>query len=214
MLAGAALLALPWFDAARWQGSPEAVRAVRNAEAPTPVWLTPTSQSVVAGSTPQATIAALPTAIAVPTQLSAPVELNAHVAVAPSPTPATSDLLLGNTAFVFDDPPEPGARAHLDVSVDNPSDQSDATVTLVLPTTWLAGYKLESTEPSAQSGEQADGSLRISFEVPRAETSLDLSLAFVTTDEVIDAPNVTVVDADGRTVGQAHPATEAPKPRP
>ena len=39
-------------------------------------------------------------------------------------------------------------------------------------------------------------------------------MGFVTTDEVIDSPNLSVVDANGRQIGKAHPATQAPPPQP
>ena len=207
MLAGAAILAVPWFDAARWQGSPEAGRAVRNAEAPTVVVITPTP-AVEAGA-PAPTYA--PT---LAPQLSTPITLAAHIDVAPSPTPSTSDLVLGESAFVFDDPPEPGAHAHLTVSIRNPTDSASPSISLTLPTSWLAGYRLETLDPGPIDGAQADGALRLTFNGPPPQSNLELRLGFITTDEVIDPPTATVFDDKGRSVGVAHPATQAPKPRP
>ena len=221
MLAGAVVLAAPWFDAARWQDSPQAVRADRNAEAPTLVVVTPTPVRVgipTAAPAPMATTTvpatAAPAAVVAPAQLSTPIALNAHIEVAPSPTPAKSDLLLGDTAFVFDDPPEPGAHAHLTVSVHNPTDVDSGPVSLTLPSKWLTGYRLVSLDPEPIDGTQADGNLTLRFNGPAADSDTGLTLRFVTSDEVIDAPRLTVLDAGGRKVGDAQPSTTAPRPRP
>ena len=213
MLAGAVVIAVPWFDAARWQGSPEAVRAVRNAEAPTLVVVTPTAvvrESPESPPTPEP----VTTSDKAPAQLSTPVALNAEIEVAPSPTPSKSDLVLGDTAFAFDDPPEPGAHAHLNVTVRNPTDVASGPISLALPTSWLAGYQLNTLDPSPIDGNQADGNLTLRFNGPGANSDESLLLTFVTTDEVIDAPKLTVFDAAGRRVGQAQPSTQAPEPRP
>jgi LPXTG-site transpeptidase (sortase) family protein len=218
MLAGLVLLVAPWYEAARWQTSPEAARAVRNGEAPTPVWLTPTPETQVAlhlASVQAPPPPRLPAAAPTPEpKLSAPVVLTAQVDVAPSPTPSASDLTLGATTFAFDDPPEPGAHAHLTVEIHNPTDFVSGPVTLRLVSTWLAGYRLEQADPSPQSGIQTDGVLRISFDGPAPRSEVEVSLGFVTTDEVIDSPDLSVFDAQGRKIGDAHPPTEAPKPRP
>jgi len=214
MLAGAVVLAAPWFDAARWQGSPEAVRAVRNAEAPTLVVVTPTVVAVRASPPTTEPVVTAVVATPRPPELSTPIALNAEVDVAPSPTPSKSDLVLGDTAFAFDEPPEPGAHAHLNVTVHNPTDSASGPISLALPTSWLAGYRLNTLDPSPIDGNQADGALTLRFDGPRPHSDASLLLTFVTTDEVIDAPRLTVFDAQGRTVGQAQPTTEAPEPRP
>ena len=224
MLAGAVVLAAPWFDAARWQGSPEAVRAVRNAEAPTVVVATPTpvdisiaepaATSEVASSAAAPASAPASTPMIAPPRLSTPIALNAHIDVAPSPTPAKSDLVLGNTAFAFDDPPQPGAHAHLTVSVHNPTEVDTGPISLALPSKWLSGYRMDALDPEPIDGTQADGNLTLRFSGPAARADTDLTLSFVTTDEVIDAPQLTVLDAGGRKVGEAQPSTEAPQPRP
>ncbi|HEY2595213.1 MAG TPA: sortase [Chloroflexota bacterium] len=241
LLLGAAAVAVPWYAATRWQGSPEAVRAERNADAPTPIWLTPTpgttavsaalptepapaaqatasSQSESSAPEPMATQPAEPPtpqpAVVAPPQLSTPIALDAHIAVPPTATPAISDLKLTSSAFTFDDPPQPGAHAHLTLTVHNPTETDSGRVTVNLPTTWIPGYKLQTTEPSLVDGSQTNGMLHLSFDGPAARADRDISLAFVTTDEVIDSPNLSVVDANGRQVGTAHPATEAPPPKP
>jgi LPXTG-site transpeptidase (sortase) family protein len=237
LLVGAAVVVVPWYAAMQWQGSPEAARAERNADAPTPIWLAPTAvgvsgEIVSAGSSqptnpePQLAAPTLPIAaqpvpaatpqptVVAPPQLSTPIALNANIAVRPTATPAISDLKLTDSAFTFDDPPQPGAHVHLTLTVHNPTEVDSGAVSVNLPTTWLPGYKLESTEPSIVDGSQASGMLRLRFDGPAAGDDLNVSLGFVTTDEVIDSPNLSVVDADGRQVGKAHPPTQAPPPRP
>ncbi|MBV9596340.1 MAG: sortase [Chloroflexi bacterium] len=244
LLVGAAIVAVPWYSGVRWQDSPEAARAERNAEAPTPIWLTPAPESNVNVSAPptQASLpptqlpASAPTQIAAaqpagplstaqpasanpaqvyaPPQLSTPIALNARIAVAPTATPSISDLKLTDSAFTFDDPPQPGAHVHLTLTIHNPTEQHSDRVTVGLPTNWLPGYKLETTTPSVLDGTQASGMLSLSFDGPDAGSDLDVSLDFVTTDEVIDSPNLTVSDAFGRQVGKAHPPTQAPPAKP
>ena len=114
LLVGAAAIAVPWYSAVRWQGSPEAVRAERNADAPTLIQATPTPASSSAaanvGVAPRPTegarrdasrsrgdrqVAAQPTAapptpqaaVVAPPQLSTPIALDANIAVAPTATP-------------------------------------------------------------------------------------------------------------------------------
>jgi LPXTG-site transpeptidase (sortase) family protein len=232
LLVGAAAIVVPWYAALRWQGSPEAARAVRNADAPTVIRLTPTPESAAdatsssessapepAAGQPTAVPAPQPTVVA-PPQLSIPIALDAHISVPPTPTvaptatPTTSDLKLTSSAFTFDDPPQPGAHVHLTLTVHNPTETDSGHVTVNLPTTWIPGYKLQTTEPSLVDGSQTNGMLHLSFDGPAAGADRDFSLAFVTTDEVIDSPNLSVVDADGRQIGTAHPATQAPPPKP
>jgi LPXTG-site transpeptidase (sortase) family protein len=226
LLLGAAFVAVPWFSAVRWHDSPEAAQAERNADAPTPIWLTPTPAPVVSAAPTEPPLAAAPVAVATsppaapqpvtfaPPQLSTPIALNANIAVAPTATPSISDLKLSASAFTFDDPPEPGAHVHLTLTVHNPTQQDSDRVTVALPTNWLPGYKLESTSPSLVDGAQASGTLQLSFAGPAAGSDVDVSLGFVTTDEVIDSPNLTVSDAFGRQVGKAHPPTQAPPAKP
>src|SRR5207237_8415760 len=46
LLAGVGVTLMPLFEAAQWQASPEAERAQRNADVPTPIWLTPTPRAI------------------------------------------------------------------------------------------------------------------------------------------------------------------------
>jgi len=214
LVLGGVIELAPLRDAAQWQASPEAARAERNAAAPTPVWITPTTVAVT-----------LPTAVARVAQpaaptitpvavLSAPIALAAAIVPPPTPTPSTSDLQLGSSSFTFDDPPQPGARAHLDVTVHNPTPIDGGPFILALPTSWLAGYQLQTVTPGPIDGQQADGALRLTFEGPPANQDENVKLEFVTTDEVIDSPTVTISDAAGRSVGKAHPPTKAPRASP
>jgi len=83
-----------------------------------------------------------------------------------------------------------------------------------LPLTWLRGYNIEGIVPlpadGTLNGQRSDSNLRLTFDGPAAGDDLRVVVFLVTTDEVIDAPDVRVLDAQGRPVGQAHPSTEAP----
>ena len=181
-------MAVPWYAAMRWQDSPEAARAERNADAPTPIWLTPTpppvassganrsagrypaagrAQSLSVQTAPTTPSTAQPVVFA-PPQLSTPIALNANIAVAPTATPSISVLKLTDSAFTFDDAPEPGAHVRLTLTVHNPTDAAIGPVTVGLPTTWLPGYKLETTSPELVNGAQESGMLRLSFDGPDA----------------------------------------------
>lgn len=220
LVLGGALELRPLLEASQWQTSPEAARAERNAGAPTPVWLTPTVAVAAAPARQQPRSTAVPpqpTAAPAATEaprLSQAVALDALIAPAPTATPSTSDLRLASSAFTFDDPPQPGARAHLDLSVHNPTDRDGNPIVVSLPTTWLAGYRLEEVAPSPINGSQSNGALSLTFDGPPTQSAVDVTLRFTTTDEVIDSPTVTVRDDVGRSVGQAHPPTEAPPAAP
>src|SRR3954451_6472428 len=138
LLAGAVLTVGPWIEAQRWQGSPQAAQAERNAAAPTlvPLRTTPTP---VSRPRPAAPAVAAPGAIATaaarpvpePTIQRGPVHAEQSSTPAPpdaQPTPilGPSDLTLGDVAFRFLDPPQPGATALLSVAVHNPTEQSNS----------------------------------------------------------------------------------------
>src|SRR5262249_3598296 len=161
--------AVPWYAAMRWQGTPEAARAERNADAPTPIWLTPSPLATAAATaSPLPTLVpavalppappppppatgpppAPPPALLAPPPLSAPIALDARIAAAPTATPSISDLKLTDSAFTFDDPPEPGAHVRLTLTVHNPTEQDSGPISVALPTTWLPGYNLQTTSPA------------------------------------------------------------------
>ena len=250
VLIGGAVTLAPWYEAARWQNSPEAIRAQRNADAAQPVWLTPGPPSVaVAGDARPTSVAAARRSAPVPAGQPAgappvqPVPQPARTSQAadgvrvdlttpsamqvpeppteaptPTPVPVPAELQLASSGFQFMDPPEPGASARLSVSVFNPTDHPGGTISLVLPLSWLTGYRIDTLDPppvdASQSGGQADGALRLSFDGPDAGATVDLSVDVVAIDEVIDAPALKVLDAQDREVGRAKPTTEAPPPHP
>jgi sortase (surface protein transpeptidase) len=231
LLLGAVIELAPWYQAALWQASPEAARAERNAAAPTVVPIVPTNRTAVApiaqtaptavrlrptdaAPTPAPGAAAQQPGATIAPVLGTPIALDAQIAPPPTPTPSTSDLHVTSSAFAFDDPPQPGAHAHLDLAVSNPTDDVADQVVLAIPTTWLSGYHLENVSPSPVDGQQSNGTLRLTFDGPAPSQELNVKLDFVTTDEVIDSPTVTVTDGDGRSVGRAHPATQAPPASP
>ncbi|MGI9148440.1 MAG: sortase [Chloroflexota bacterium] len=145
----------------------------------------------------------------------APEPAQAETAV---PTPTGSSLQLLAAEFQFLDPPEPGARARLSVSIHNPADTPGGPISLVLPLDWLAGYRLQAFDPAPVGGTQggafADDSLQLTFDGPEAQSDVDLAVEVVAIDEVIDAPMLRVLDADGAEVGHVRPPTQAPAPLP
>jgi hypothetical protein len=218
LLVGAYVLLAPWYEAARWQASPQAARAERNADAPTPVWLTPTPEPVVLiGATSTATPARVahveptstPEVLAPPT-----IGLGVDILPPPTATPTVSDLQLTAAAFEFQDPPEPGARAQLRVTVHNPDDQPSGPITLALPLDWLAGYRIDSTQPGLVNGAQSGHVLALSFAGADASSDTELTVNVVALDEVIDPPVADVFDAYDRKLGTAHPPTQAPPAQP
>ncbi|MBV9173969.1 MAG: sortase [Chloroflexi bacterium] len=135
--------------------------------------------------------------------------------VPPTPTLGPSELRLASATFQFDDPPQPGARARLDFAVHNPTDQDGGPVTLLLPQDWLKGYQVDDTDPATTtSPSTADNTRRLTFDGPAAGGDVDIEVRLETTEEVIDAPAMRVVDRLGREIGRAQPSTEAPPAQP
>ncbi len=201
LLVGAGVTLEPWFEALGWRDSPAAVQAQRNAAAPQVVPLRPTPtlvrQVALGGPTP---IRALSTDVAPPT--SAPTRsLSTGGAPPATPTPGESpgsDLASAPTVPL---PTPTLGPAELQVSLD-------------LPLAWLSGYDIEGIVPlpadGTLNGQRIDTNLRLTVDGPAAGDDLRVVVFLVTTDEVIDAPDVRVLDAQGRPVGHAHPPTEAP----
>jgi len=222
----------PWFEALRWQNSPAAVQAERNAAAPqvvpvratvTPVRATPIAERRL-GITP-ATYVPAPTrapntaSSTGPAPTPTPGEVDVAPTVAPpTPTLGPAELQLAETAFQFQDPPQPGANVQLSVTIHNPTDEPGGPVSLDLPLAWLNGYTISGVVPlpadGTLNGEHIGGNLRLTLDGPAPGDDLRIVVFLVTTDEVIDAPHVRVVDAQGREVGQAQPPTEAPPGKP
>jgi LPXTG-site transpeptidase (sortase) family protein len=132
----------------------------------------------------------------------------------PTPTLGPSELTLASSAFSFQDSPEPGARAQLSVTVHNPTDAPGGRISLSLPLSWLSGYRIDTLDPGPVDATESSKLLTLSFNGPDAGSDSTVTVNLTTVDEVIDSPEVTVVDADGRKVGSAHPPTQAPPARP
>jgi LPXTG-site transpeptidase (sortase) family protein len=140
------------------------------------------------------------------------------VGVVATPTLPPPDLRLSDVAFQFIDPPRPGATAVLSITVDNPTDAPGGPVSIDVPTTWLNGYRIEGVVPlpvdGTLAGKSIGNNLRLTVDGPAGGGSLDIQVYVVTTDEVVDAPAVRVVDGLGRELGHAQPPTEAPPSEP
>ena len=240
VLVGGLVMAVPWIQGTAWQNTPDAARAARNEAAPQPIRITPvpTPDSAAAAAPVSGGVAtsARPTLVPIartvtttgdtlrapevattPTPVqadSAPV-VEATTPPVATPTPVVpSDLRLAGAAFQFLDAPQPGASARLSVSVTNPTDEQSGPVRLTLPLNWLTGYRLQSTDPPVVDGRQTNNTVELAFDGPGAESTLDVHVDFVTTDEVIDAPLLSVADDQGRQVGRVQPPTEAPPAQP
>jgi LPXTG-site transpeptidase (sortase) family protein len=137
--------------------------------------------------------------------------------VAPTPTPAPLQKLVSSD-FRFLDPPQPGARAHLTVSIQNTADRASGPIQVALPLGWLAGYEIRAAAPvpdgSPETGVTVGQERRVTFEGLEPGDVQDLTIDLVTTDEVIDAPALRVLDARGVEIGRAHPETLAPPAQP
>jgi LPXTG-site transpeptidase (sortase) family protein len=231
MLIGGAVSLQAWYAGVQWRASPQAAEAQRNLEAPQPIWITPAARATpTARAATARDSASTRRPLAAPAAASAatvtPVPVGAATPEAatstdtppppePTPTLGPSPLQLAEASFRFDDPPEPGAHADLSLSLHNPTDQAAETVAVLLPLDWLKGYRVEGTDPpTLEPPAPVDGALQLRFDGPAAADDLDIQVHVVTSDEVIDAPAVRVVDAQGRAVGEAKPTTEAPPAQP
>jgi LPXTG-site transpeptidase (sortase) family protein len=125
---------------------------------------------------------------------------------------------LADVAFQFQDPPQPGANVQLSLTIHNPTDVPGGLVSLDVPLTWLSGYLIRGIDPlpadGTLSGQRIDKNLRFTLDGPGAGDDLHIVVFLVTSDEVIDAPDVRVLDAQDREVGHARPPTEAPPSEP
>jgi LPXTG-site transpeptidase (sortase) family protein len=238
LLAGALITLPPWLEAYRWQASPVAVQAERNAAAPLVEPVRPISTRVPRAEKAPAVLATRPPAR--PTELLAPATLvpvvmaptpavalgDEVVASPPDPAPeigptaalAPPDLHLTNVAFQFLDPPQPGATAVLSMLIENPTETPSQPVSLHLPTAWLTGYRIQGVVPlpidGRLTGERVDSNLRLMVDGPAAGDVLELHVFVVTTDEVVDSPRLRVTDSLGREIGRAQPPTQAPPAEP
>jgi LPXTG-site transpeptidase (sortase) family protein len=171
-----------------------------------------------ANATATAEVPAAPTAI-VATSMPADVlpVATAPPTIAPTPTPVPLQKLVASD-FRFLDPPQPGARAHLTVSIQNTSDTPSGSIQLALPLSWLAGYEIQAAAPvpdgASHTGTTVGQERRLTFDGLDAGDVGDLTVDLLTTDEVIDAPTFRVLDAHGGEIGRAQPKTLSPPAQP
>jgi LPXTG-site transpeptidase (sortase) family protein len=179
-----------------WVASPEGQEAARVVAEPTPIWVPAGAAPLLAESTPAT---GQPSAPLLP-------------AIVPGP-PSVVQLL--SSSFVFLDPPEPGARARVAVGIRVIAGATPASVTLGIPLQWFDGYRVATTEPSASVENLPDpGFRRLTFSnIAPGEGALELDV--VAKAERVDPPDMRVtLEPDGDLVGEAHPRTIAPRPRP
>ncbi len=223
VLAGLWLTLSPMLDAVRWQSSPEALDAARNAAVPTVIpprvvsTRVPILPTLIATARPTtAPGAPAPLATAQPTQ----VVVAAAPIPPPPPTPTLGPptLLFGDVGFQFLDPPQPGATAVLNVTVVNPTESEQGPISLDLPLAWLRGYRIEGVVPlpidGTLDGERLGDALRLTVPGPGPGDTARVDVYVTTTEEVVDAPLLRVFDTEGREIGRAQPPTEAPTPAP
>jgi LPXTG-site transpeptidase (sortase) family protein len=223
VLVGGAVVLDTIYEANRFQGSPEAAQAERSLEAPTPIWVEPDAPPPTRVTVSRAAVQATP---APSRDLHAADRADAHLAL-PTETPAPQAeptevpmaLELADAEFRFLDPPEPGARARLSVSVHSIAADSSGPFDLALPMKWLSGYHLEKITPAPASGtppsgQAVDGELRISFDALAPDDTQEITVDVTATEEVLDAPDVRVLDAEDREAGHLKPPTAAPHARP
>jgi LPXTG-site transpeptidase (sortase) family protein len=228
VLVGGAVLLDTVYEASRFQGSPEQAQAERSLEAPQPIWIEPAATAPTAVTISRAVVQATPAPRPTPApsrDLHAADRSDTHVPLptdtpVPEPTEVPIALELTNADFRFLDPPEPGAHARLTASVHSISTEPSAQFNLAIPMKWLSsGYHLEKITPNPAdgtppTGQAVDDDLRISFEGLAPDAAEDITVDVVATAEVLDAPDVRILDADGREVGHLKPPTQAPHPRP
>jgi LPXTG-site transpeptidase (sortase) family protein len=207
-LGGVVSAALIYFDAfsaaQEWQESPDAHRVALQLAEPTPIWIAPATPEPFARPVEplptQAPVAApLPTPSAAPEQRLAPPEA----------------LALASSEFRFLDPPEPGARARIAITVENSSDAPSERVLLGVPSEWFGGYSIIGSVPAvAFDRVDEDGLRNFSFPPVPARGSATYELHVAPRGEGIRPPSVTARLAGGESIGDAKPPTQAPPPRP
>jgi LPXTG-site transpeptidase (sortase) family protein len=188
-----------------WLASAEARRAARAIAEPTPIWL-------AEAPTPETTDSPVVAMTDVVPLESAADAADRGIALAPQRRPLdVIDLLAAS--FVFFDPPQYGAHARLSISLRNRGHQP-VDVAVSIPTDWLDNYRLLTTLPeSTIDPEPADGMRRLTFSLqPRSD--LTLLFEFVATSDSVEPPVAQVALATGDALGEAHPRTMAPRPRP
>jgi LPXTG-site transpeptidase (sortase) family protein len=230
VLVGAAVVLDTWYQAQRFQASPEAARAERSLEAPQPIWVEPEAEAPRVAPTRPAAVQPTSPPAAASKDLHAADRADARVpTVEPTEAPTAEPeptvekiplpLELTGSEFRFLDPPEPGARARLTVSVRSVSAEPSGPFDLALPLKWLSGYHIEGVTPEPASGTPRTGRAiageqRLSFDELAPDDTEDITVDLVATDEVLDSPDVRLLDASDREAGHLKPPSEAPHAHP
>jgi len=210
-------------ETAREQAAaPASLRAQRLAAVTaTPIWV-PTAPALLAARQPTA---AVPTAASLAAP--APQEGSSVLDQAPAPTSTPLNVppplvrLVGSD-FTFVDPPEPGARAHLTVMIENDESELSRQLVLAIAAQWFDGYHVEGSSVPIEANRQGrDGRRRLLLTgLAPGVTTLELDL--LSTAEGLEAPDVRLETAagvpagslPGVVLGSAQPPTVAPRPRP
>jgi hypothetical protein len=128
-------------------------------------------------------------------------------------------ITLVESDFRFIDPPEPGARARITVTVRNGADLPSDPILVVLPTPWLAGWQVIEADPPVLDDREISDKRRV-FVFPSLPPNSEraLVLGMVATDDAVDPPDLRLAldrgPEPGPEIGQARPTTVAPRPRP
>jgi len=178
-----------------WVESDAEQRAATAVSQPTPIWLPD-------GAIPVATPVRVPLTVLA---LSTP--------AVPGVTAGTTELI--DSGFMFLDPPQPGARARFWLNLHTNGGQSGGPIALAIPLAWFDGYRVASTTPSASIDVTTDDGRRRLVFGTLAPGAATLQVDVVSTAEGVAPPSVRVeLAVSGTTIGEAHPRTVAPRPRP
>ncbi|MCC7369701.1 MAG: sortase [Chloroflexi bacterium] len=133
----------------------------------------------------------------------------------PEPRAPTDAIALAESEFRFLDPPEPGAQAQLTVAIRNASTLPTGPLRLTLSTRWLSGWRVLAAEPPVLDDRVEPGNRRI-FEFPGLDPESEgaFELHLVTTDDLVDAPELVLSQSDGAEIDRTQPETVAPRPNP
>lgn len=245
LLVGGGAVIASRYSALTWAASEEAEQAARTLSAAPPRWIeagetaptprppatprramTPSVMTVTTATSASATERRAPEAEGQPepapdAAAGDPVEVIAATNEGESPPTAEAPrasveaVTLTESTFRFQDPPEPGARAQITVSIRNLSDLPTGPLRLTLSSRWLAGWRVLASNPPVLDDYALPGTRR-SFDFPGldGESEGTLELQLVATDDLVDPPVLHVSLQDGEEVGAAQPQTEAPRPHP
>ncbi len=196
-----------WASREAFDASPEAAALQQQADAPTPIWVTP--------ATPQPDSASTEVIAPVPTEPPPDIPLF-DVVPTPGPTASADQLSLDSADFRFLDPPEPGAHARVAITVANHATVTSSRILLGIDSSWFDGYSIIGTAPAISEDRTDDNGLRtFSFPPIAAQESATYELHVTSTKEGTTAPAVTVLAASGDSIGEIdNPQTFAPPPRP